>query len=67
MRLIQCLHEDRLHAALVEDETTVRLADADTYHLACDAMASGRSFVDVVEARLTDTRLDYAELIEQAA
>ncbi|MGQ0334837.1 AraD1 family protein [Halomonas elongata] len=64
MRLIQCLHEDRLHAALVETETTVRLADTDTYHLARDAMASGRSLAEVVEARLTDTRLDYAELID---
>ncbi|MDT8895607.1 GguC family protein [Halomonas sp. I1] len=64
MRLIQCLHEDRLYAALVEDDTTVRLTDADTYHLARDAMASSRPLAEVVEARLTDIRLDYAELVD---
>ncbi|MDN3526717.1 GguC family protein [Halomonas sabkhae] len=64
MRLIQCLHENRLYAALVESEDSVRLADTDTYHLACDAMSSGRSMTEVVESRLTETRLDYAQLVE---
>ncbi|ALM54616.1 AraD1 family protein [Halomonas huangheensis] len=64
MRLIQCLHEGRIHAALVEDETTVRLADTDTYSLARAAMAAGKSFSQAIEERLTKTRLDYAELVE---
>ncbi|GEN26346.1 sugar transporter GguC [Halomonas cupida] len=63
MRLIQCLHEGRTHAALVENDTTVRLANGDTYSLARSAMASGKPFSEVVEASLTDTRLDYADLI----
>ncbi|WP_413616517.1 FAH family protein [Halomonas cupida] len=63
MRLIQCLHEGRTHAALVENDTTVRLANGDTYSLARSAMASGKPFSEVIEASLTDTRLDYADLI----
>lgn len=63
MRLIQCLHEGRTHAALVESDTTVRLANGDTYSLARSALASGKPFSEVIEASLTDTRLDYPGLI----
>ncbi|MDN3557007.1 AraD1 family protein [Halomonas maura] len=66
MRIIQCLHQDRPRAALVESETTVRLLEADTYALARRAIADGRSLGEVVEAALTETRLDYQQLIDEA-
>ena len=74
MRLIQCEHEGRLRAALVEESNAsdgegggrVRLIDADqgTYGLARRAIAEGRSLSAIVEETLSATRLDYAELIE---
>ena len=65
MRIIQCLHQNRPLAALVENERTVRLTDADTYTLARRAIADGRGLAEVVEASLTETRLDYQQLIDE--
>jgi hypothetical protein len=64
MRLIQCLHEGTPCAALVESAEEVRLLDADTYTLARRAMAAGQSLAEAVENALTQTRLDYAQLID---
>ncbi|MGB8713929.1 MAG: AraD1 family protein [Onishia taeanensis] len=66
MRIIQCLHQNRPLAALVENEQTVRLTDADTYTLARRAIADGRGLAEVIEASLTETCLDYQQLIEEA-
>ncbi len=65
MRLIQCEHQGRLRVALVENEQQVRLLDAEygTYGLAQHAIREGQALSAAVEAALTDTRLDYAELI----
>ncbi|SDG59638.1 hypothetical protein SAMN05216571_12318 [Onishia taeanensis] len=65
MRIIQCLHQNRPLAALVENENRVRLTDADTYTLARRAIADGRRLAEVVEASLTETRLDYQQLIDE--
>lgn len=65
MRIIQCLHQNRPLAALVENEHRVRLTDADTYTLARRAIADGRRLAEVVEASLTETRLDYQQLIDE--
>ncbi|SFH15931.1 AraD1 family protein [Modicisalibacter xianhensis] len=67
MRLIQCEHEGRLRVAVVESPEQVRLVNADegVYGLAKRAIAEKRSLSDLVESELSDTRLDYAELIEQ--
>ncbi|TDX21240.1 hypothetical protein DFO67_1432 [Modicisalibacter xianhensis] len=67
MRLIQCEHEGRLRVAVVESPEQVRLVNADegVYGLAKRAIAEKRSLSELVESALTDTRLDYAELIEQ--
>jgi hypothetical protein len=65
MRIIQCLHQNRPVAALVENEQRVRLTDADTYTLARRAIADGRGLAEVVEASLTETRLDYQQLIDE--
>lgn len=67
MRLIQCEHEGRLRVAVVESPEQVRLVNADegVYGLAKRAIAEKRSLSELVESELSDTRLDYAELIEQ--
>ncbi|MCH4564012.1 FAH family protein [Halomonas sp. EGI 63088] len=65
MRIIQCLHQDQPRAALVENEQTVRLTDGDTYSLAHRAIAAGRSLNEVVEAALTEMRLDYQQLVDE--
>tara|TARA_B100000700_G_scaffold175838_1_gene194237 strand:+ start:22623 stop:23621 length:999 start_codon:yes stop_codon:yes gene_type:complete len=65
MRIIQCLHQNRPVAALVENEQRVRLTDADTYTLARRAIADGPGLAEVVEASLTETRLDYQQLIDE--
>jgi hypothetical protein len=67
MRLIQCVHEGRLRVAMVEGPEQVRLVNADegVYGLAKRAIAEKRPLGELVESELTDTRLDYAELIEQ--
>ncbi|MCE8049975.1 FAH family protein [Halomonas daqingensis] len=65
MRLIQCEHRGRVHAARVESDRVVRLLDADTYTLARRALTAGQSLAAAVEAALTDTRLDYPQLIEE--
>ncbi|MCP1367726.1 GguC family protein, partial [Halomonas sp. BBD48] len=67
MRLIQCEHEGRLRVAVVESPEQVRLVNAEegVYGLAKRAIAEKRSLTELVESELTDTRLDYAELIEQ--
>ncbi|PXX98644.1 AraD1 family protein [Halomonas sp. LBP4] len=65
MRLIQCEYQHQVRAALVENEQQVRLLDADTYTLARRAIAAGRSLNEVVEAALTETRLDYQQLVDE--
>ncbi|MFG6176065.1 AraD1 family protein [Halomonas sp. THAF12] len=65
MRIIQCLHDGAARAALVEDENTVRLTEADTYTLARHAIAAGRPLAEIVEAALTESRLDYQALIDE--
>ncbi|MGO2149180.1 MULTISPECIES: AraD1 family protein [Halomonadaceae] len=65
MRLIQCVYQGQVHAAQVESDSQVRLLDADTYSLARRAIAAGRSLADIVEAAATETRLDYAQLIDE--
>lgn len=64
MRLIQCDHQGRVHAALVESEQQVRLLDADTYTLARRAIRAGKSLGEIIEAASTDERLDYQTLID---
>ncbi|MGY6565319.1 AraD1 family protein [Halomonas sp. KM-1] len=65
MRLIQCEHQGRVHAAQVESDREVRLLDADTYTLTRRAITAGRSLVETAEAALSETRLDYSKLIEE--
>jgi hypothetical protein len=65
MRLIQCEHQGRVHAARVESDRVVRLLEVDTYTLARRAIATGRALVETAEAALTETRLDYPQLIEE--
>ncbi|GHB28273.1 AraD1 family protein [Salinicola rhizosphaerae] len=67
MRLIQCLHEDRLTVAQVMSDAEVRViaAEEGVYGLARQAIASGRSLASVVEAAATDSRLDYAQIVEE--
>ncbi|MGP9568185.1 AraD1 family protein [Halomonas sp. AOP5-B2-8] len=66
MRLIQCLHEGQLRAAMVESPQQVRLISGSqgVYGLAQQAIAESRPLTEVVEAALTEERLDYAALIE---
>lgn len=66
MRLIQCLHEGQLRAAMVESPQQVRLISGSqgVYGLAQQAIAESRPLSEVVEAALTEERLDYAALIE---
>ncbi len=65
MRLIQCDHQGQVRAALVESEQQVRLLDADTYTLALRAIRAGKSLSEIIEAALTDVRLDYQPLIDE--
>lgn len=67
MRLIQCEHEGRLRVAVVESPDTVRLIDAEdgAYGLALRAIREERALSEVIEAALTDIRLDYAELVAE--
>lgn len=66
MRLIQCMYEGQLNAAMVESPQQVRLiaGERGVYGLAQQAVAESRPLTEVVEAALTETRLDYAKLIE---
>ncbi|WP_235040431.1 AraD1 family protein [Vreelandella profundi] len=66
MRLIQCLHEGQLRAAMVESPQQVRLISGSegVYGLAQQAIAESRPLSEVVKAALTEERLDYAALIE---
>ncbi|SEL87779.1 AraD1 family protein [Halomonas daqiaonensis] len=65
MRLIQCDHQGQVRAALVENEKQVRLLDADTLTLARRAIGRGKPLEDVVASALTETRLDYQQLIDE--
>ncbi|MFO7649680.1 AraD1 family protein [Halomonas campaniensis] len=65
MRLIQCDHQGQVRAALVENDEQVRLLEDSTYQLARRAIASGQPLAAVVEAALTDTRLDYQSLVDE--
>lgn len=64
MRLIQCVHQGQVRAALVESEEQVRLLDCDTYTLANRAISAGQPMSDTVSAAMTDTRLDYQALVD---
>ncbi|SDO35401.1 AraD1 family protein [Vreelandella arcis] len=64
MRLIQCDHQGQVRAALVESEQQVRLLDCDTYTLANRAISAGKPLSDMLTEALTDTRLDYQELVD---
>ncbi|MGM0544735.1 MAG: AraD1 family protein [Pseudomonadota bacterium] len=64
MRLIQCTHQGQVRAALVESEEQVRLLDCDTYTLANRAIGAGKSLGDMLTDALTDTRLDYQQLVD---
>lgn len=67
MRLIQCEHEGRLRAALVEGSNAVRLIETDggVYALARIAIDSGQPLSSVVEMHLENARLDYQQLIDE--
>ncbi|PMR82579.1 FAH family protein [Halomonas urumqiensis] len=65
MRLIQCQHQGQVRAALVESDQQVHLLDRDTWTLARRAIEAGRPLADIVEASLTETRLDYPTLIAE--
>lgn len=65
MRLIQCIHEGKARAALVESSEHVRLLDTDTYTLARRAISAGQSLAHAVEAATTNTRLDYQQLVDE--
>lgn len=64
MRLIQCTHQGQVRAALVESEEQVRLLDCDTYTLANRAISAGKPLGDMLTEALTDTRLDYQQLVD---
>lgn len=67
MRLIQCLHEDRLTVAQVMSDAEVRIiaAEEGVYGLARQAIAGGQSLASVVESAATGSRLDYAQIVEE--
>jgi hypothetical protein len=65
MRLIQCDHQGQVRAALVENEKQVRLLDADTLTLARRAIGRGKPLEEIVASALTETRLDYQQLIDE--
>lgn len=66
MRLIQCMYQGQLRAAMVESPQQIRLiaGEQGVYGLALQAIAESRPLTEVVEAALTETYLDYAALIE---
>ncbi|WP_110675462.1 AraD1 family protein [Salinicola sp. RZ23] len=66
MRLIQCRHDGRLTVGLVVNAGSVQVVAAEegVYGLARQAIAEGRPLSEVVEAALTETRLDYAALVD---
>ena len=66
MRLIQCRHDGRLTVGLVVDAGSVQVVAAEegVYGLARQAIAEGRPLSEVVAAALTETRLDYAALVD---
>ncbi|KPQ22711.1 AraD1 family protein [Halomonas sp. HL-93] len=64
MRLIQCDHQGQVRAALVESEEQVRLLDCDTYTLAHRAINAGQPLSNTLTAALTDTRLNYQQLVD---
>ena len=64
MRLIQCDYQGQVRAALVENEQQVRLLDGDTYTVARRAINAGQPLSEAVTAAMTDTLLDYQELVE---
>ncbi|WP_110708436.1 AraD1 family protein [Salinicola sp. CR57] len=67
MRLIQCLNDDRLTVAMVVDEHEVQVVESDegVHGLAMRAVNEGKPLAAVVDAALTETRLDYAQLIKE--
>lgn len=67
MRLIQCEHEGRLRVAVVESPEQVRLVEGEdgTYGLARRAIDEKRSLAEIIDAALTEERLDYAQLIRE--
>jgi len=65
MRLIQCIHEGKARAALVESSEHVRLLDTDTYTLARRAISAGQSLAHAVETATTNIRLDYQQLVDE--
>ena len=65
MRLIQCDHQGEARAGLVENDKQVRLLEDSTYQLARRALATGQPLAAVVEAALTDIRLDYSSLLNE--
>lgn len=64
MRLIQCDYQGQVRAALVESEQQVRLLDCDAYTLAKRAISAGQPLSDAITATMTDTRLDYQEIVD---
>ena len=66
MRLIQCIHQQKLRVALVESNDTVRLLSGEggTYALAMAAINGGNSLQQQVKAQLSQDTLDYGELID---
>lgn len=65
MRLIQCDHQGEARAGLVENDKQVRLLEDSTYQLARRALATGQPLAAIVEAALTDIRLDYSSLLNE--
>ena len=65
MRLIQCDHQGEARAGLVENDKQVRLLEDSTYQLARRALATGQPLAAIVEAALTDIRLDYSSLLDE--
>lgn len=67
MRLIQYLDRNLLRVAVVDNLDTVRpiTVEGGTYALARIAIETSQSLVNVIEARLEDTRIDYQQLIDE--
>lgn len=59
MRLIQCEYQGQVRAALVENESQVRVLGADTYSLARRAITARKPLSEIVESSVTETSLDY--------
>ncbi|WP_110686725.1 AraD1 family protein [Salinicola aestuarinus] len=66
MRLIQFLQENRLTVGCVESDSQVRVVEGEggVYALAQRAISESRPLTEVIEAALSETRVDYAELVE---